>query len=119
MNTAVVVVVNSGVTTGLITGAVTVLASLILMYFPKLNVWFAGKPTEYKQWFFLLLTLLVGVLLAASSCLNLWVYITCDKFGFMTLGEVLVAVIVGVAINQGVYKLLPEPNSVTLARAAR
>jgi O-antigen/teichoic acid export membrane protein len=116
MNT---VIVEGGVTTGLITGAVTVLASLILMYFPGLNVWFAAKPSEYKQWFFLILTVLVGAAIATSSCLNLWVFMACDKVGAMTLVQVVVAVLIAVPVNQGVYRVLPEPKAVTMVKEER
>jgi hypothetical protein len=105
-------------TPDLMAGAAGILLSLVFTFVPALNVWYAAKAPEAKSAIMIGSLVVVAALLAGSSCLNLWQFITCDKPGGMQLAEMLFAAIVG---NQGIYGLTKNlaPASVKAAKAAQ
>jgi hypothetical protein len=104
------------ITAAVINTIVMVIMSMVFLYVPKLNTWFAAHDKEYKQWFMLGIGLLVSIFIMASSCFQWWVWITCDKPGVMTLVYVFVTWIAGMTANQGVYNVLPQPKNVKVAK---
>ena len=101
---------------GFIAAGAGVLLSLALNYIPKLNTKFAALSSAAKSGIVALLLVLVSALIAASSCLNLWIWLACDKGGFMELGQCLFFALVA---NQGVYKLSPQTEAVREVKAER
>jgi len=99
-----------------ISGAAGIILSLIFMYVPGLRVWYAEQKTEYKSLMMLGALALVSGFIALSSCLDWWVFISCDKGGFLELIETFVLALVA---NQSTYMIVPEPEDVKVAKLNR
>jgi hypothetical protein len=96
-------------TAGLISGFAGALLSLALNYFPGLNTWFAALESSKKSFIILVSLFIVSVLIALSSCADLWVVMSCDKGGFVKLAE---AFLFALIANQSVYKIIPQTKEV-------
>ena len=92
------------------------LLSLILSYVPGLSGKFAALSSEVKSAIVAGSVIAIGVIVALSSCGGLWVFISCDKPGFMKLAECVLAALI---TNQSIYKLSPETPEVKAAKATR
>jgi len=92
------------------------LLSLLFSFFPKLNVWYAGKPDSEKKLFMVGLLLLITIALGVGMCLNILtiVGISCEPPAINTL---LNTFLLAVVANQSVYTLTPLPKYVQLAAA--
>ncbi len=104
------------ITADLIAAFAAGLLSLALNYIPGLNVKFAALTTEAKSGIVALSLVVIAGIVALSSCGDVWVFISCDKVGFMKLAECLLFALVA---NQGVYKLSPQTQAVKDAKNAR
>jgi hypothetical protein len=93
-----------------------ILLSLILNYVPGLNVKFAALSSEIKSAIVAGSLVVIGVLVALSSCGNLWVWISCDQVGFMKLAQCILFALIA---NQGIYKLSPQTPAVTASKDSR
>jgi len=92
----------------LITGA-GIVVSVIFSWFPYLNTWYAKQTSQVKQLVMLAVLIVVSIFMVVSSCLDWWVFITCDKAGILDF----IAVFgLALATNQGAYKILPQPQQV-------
>lgn len=104
------------ITADVVAGMAGIVLALVLNYIPGLNAKFAAQSSQYKSGIVALCLLGITGLVVASSCANLWVYLTCDKPGFMKAAEIFMSALV---TSQGAYKLLPETKGVQEAKAAR
>jgi len=101
---------------GMIGSVVGTLVSLVMLLFPKLNVWYASKTADSKKAFMLWVGIGVTVAAGLVSCFNLYAVTTCNTDGFISL----LAAFVGYAVgNQSVYRIIPEPQTVKAAKLAR
>jgi len=82
------------------------LISLFWSFFPIVRQWFQGLSDQHKALLNLGVVLLAAALIAGSSCLDLWVAMSCDQSGFMTLGEAVLVVLLGNQITFGATKSL-------------
>jgi hypothetical protein len=101
---------------GFIAAAAGAVLSLVLNYVPGLNAKFAVLSSEAKSGIVALSLVLIAGLVAASSCLNLWVWLPCTQGGLMQLGECLLFALIA---NQSVYKLSPQTELVRQVKATR
>jgi hypothetical protein len=104
------------ITADLIAAAASILLSLALNYIPGLNTKFAELSSEIKSLIVAISIIVIGILVALSSCGNLWVFISCDKVGLMKIGECILFALVA---NQGAYKLSPQTKAVKNAKSLR
>jgi len=104
------------VAVNMLSAAVGILASLLFSYVPGLRVWYAKLSDGYKRLVMLVVIVVSAALLAASSCLNLWPAITCNKSGFMKVGE---AVLYCLIANQSTYLISQPTKDVKTAKANR
>lgn len=94
--------------------------SLLLSYIPGLNASFAGMKKEYQQLIMAGLVFATTGVVFGLNCAG-WFSgyvpeIACTQQG---LQDAVVAFILAVAANQGVYTLTPQTNKVKAAKAAR
>lgn len=100
----------------LISGAAGMVLSLFFKYVPGLNAWYASLSTTFKSLGMLIMLLVVSGFIALSSCLDWWVFITCDKNGILVLFETFVLALVA---NQSLYVITPDPKAVVVAKNNR
>jgi uncharacterized membrane protein len=118
MNTSIVVPALSA---GGLVALVSLVLSLVLMYFPGINKWFAGKTSEIKKAVFLGTAVVIGALWFAMGFLNLppeW-GIVVTPVNFSTFVSAVIGIAFGAGGVQGLYKLLYEPDAVTEVKALR
>jgi len=102
------------VTAELIAAVAGVTITLLFKYFPGLNVWFAKKLEAEKQLWMLVMMILVSGGIFGGGCIDLFkVNITCSIQGGWELAGILIT---GIVANQGVFRILPTPKKVKLAR---
>lgn len=92
------------------------LAALGFAYIPGLRTKFAGLSAEAKSGIMAIVLLVIGGLVVASSCTNLWIYVSCTKRGILEFVQVVAYALV---LNQSTYTLLPETKDVKAIKAAR
>ena len=85
--------------------------TLAFSYFPKLNVWYAGKSTNFKKLFMAGLILLVLIVIFALNCFGIVaaVGLVCTKIGVI---DTLLVYVVAIAINQGIFNISPVAKAV-------
>ena len=103
-----------------LSAVVGILLSLVFSYIPGLDVWFAGLETKWKQSIMGVSLLVVAAAVFGMSCTtwaaNWNIELTCDQPGLQVLITNLIAALVA---NQSAYKITPQTERVSLAKAAR
>ena len=92
--------------------------SLFVLLVPKLNVWFVGLAKETQQSIMALVTTgaaIVIYLLACTPSLG-FPYVACPEGGIWSLLSVIIAALVP---NQTIYRVIPAPQAVTIAKAEK
>lgn len=87
------------------------LISIVVSYFPKLNVWFASKPEAVKQGIMAGAMVIVTAVVFGLGCLQ-WIGINnfaCDQ---VTAVRVAWSLFYAVTINQGIHRLSPKTKEV-------
>ena len=105
-------------TSVLISSAAGIVLSALFSYVPGLRTWYGAQDSGIKSLIMLGSLVLVSGFIAASSCLDWWVFITCDKGGIMKLLEVLAVAFVS---NQSTYLVTKNslPEDVEVAKINR
>ncbi len=108
-------------TIDMVVGAVGLVLTFVFAYFPKLNTWYASKDESYKK---LLMAGLVVLFTAAAFGLGCFGYL--EKLFQVTVActqesafGLLRAIVVGIMVNQSVFRLLPTTKKVKAAKAAQ
>ena len=96
---------------GLVAGAAVAFAFNVV---PGLSTWFAKQSSEYKQLFMIGAMVLVAAGAFGASCLG-WFGLTipCTTAG---AGQLVQALLLAVAANQGVDRIMPKPAAVKNAK---
>jgi hypothetical protein len=104
-----------------VTSILVILISLLFQYFPGLRVKWGGVNSEVKMLSILAAYILIGAFVAFGGCIafikNLIPSLMCSDVP--TFFQYVTAVIIAVGGGQGVFKLLPEMQDVSYARAIR
>jgi hypothetical protein len=104
-----------------ITTFISLVVTALFQYAPKLNVWWAARPTEEKKRLILAMYAVAGAAVAWGGCIaplgKVFPQLGCVEVA--TFLEYIGGVITAVAFGQGVFGLAPEAKAVTLAKAAR
>jgi hypothetical protein len=91
--------------------------SLAFSYIPGLRVWYGGKGEEFKSLFMAgLLLLVVGVMFGLGCAGWIETNIACSSMG---VRDAIVVFVMAVAVNQGFYKISPQPRDVKNAKELR
>jgi hypothetical protein len=107
---------NVALSADVVAGLAGGLLSLCFNYIPGLREKYAALDEVKKSWI-MGLALVAGVgLISLVSCTNLWVLMTCDKFGFI---DVMKLFAIALVINQSTYKISPQVASVKSIKAVR
>jgi hypothetical protein len=102
------------VTSEFLVGAVAVIQSLVFMYIPGLNAWYAAKSVITKRLFMLGLLVVTSSAVFGLGCANiLTTDLVCNKNGVIELLR-----LIGIAIwsNQSTFMITPAPMAVKVAR---
>ena len=103
-----------------IAAIVGIVLSLGFTLIPGLNAKFAGLAGDVKMSVMGILDILVGVAVFGLACAPgftfLGLTVTCDAQGLAGLVNVIIAAIIA---NQGVNLVIPKPQAVKAAKAAR
>ncbi len=83
-----------------------ILLSVLFQYAPKLKEWYDGLKDNTQRLVMLGAIVVVDAALFGLGCLNL-VQVECTQVNAM---QMFYALIAGVVANQGVFKILPNPN---------
>jgi len=108
-------------TVDMIAGAAGLVLTFVFAYFPNLNTWYAGKDDAFKKLFMAGVVTLFAVAAFGLGCAGyltvlFQVTVVCTLESAVGL---LRAIVVGLVVNQGVYRILPEAKAVTAAKAMR
>lgn len=93
-----------------------IVLSMLFTYIPGLRTNWANLPKEKQQLYMMGMLLGITGLVIASSCFNLWVFISCTKEGIMGIFGVFGSAVLG---NVTAYNALPQPPDVRTVRQMR
>lgn len=94
-----------------------IVLSLSFTYIPGWNTIYSGMVAEKKGLIMLGGLVLVSLVAFGLSCAKLVdIGVTCDQVGAWALFKIFIAALVA---NQGTYLIMPQPNKVRVAKAAR
>jgi hypothetical protein len=102
------------VTSEFLVSAVAVLLSLLFMYIPGLNAWYAAKSVITKRLFMLVLLVVTSSAVFGLGCANiLTTDLVCAKSGAIELIQ-----LIGIAVwsNQATFLITPAPMAVKVAK---
>lgn len=115
------VIVIPALSAGGLVALVSLVLSLVLMYFPGVNKWFAAKETEVKKAVFLVVAVVVGALWFGAGFISFppeWGIVT-TPVNVATFVSAVLGITFGAGTVQGLFKLFSEPTAVREVKALR
>lgn len=85
-----------------------VLLSLFWQYFPKVREWYTLQPDNNQRLIMLGCLVVLDCALFGLVCANIFTGVACTKVG---AEQILWALLSGIVVNQGLFPILPNPNS--------
>ncbi|MFA5808733.1 MAG: hypothetical protein WC935_00165 [Thermoleophilia bacterium] len=104
-----------------VTTVISLIFTILVQYFPVINVKWGGLPKETKKYVVLGGYIVVGAVVAWGGCLDLLVkfipqLLCVEPAAFL---DYLGGVVIAVGLGQGVFGLAPEAEAVKFAKSLR